>query len=95
MLISFPGINRYPTWLLGTNWVHTFSPNLVNSARVGFTRTKWVQGFPLDPTGAFGTSGNTKVGISFPSQAYNGFTNQGISGWFTSATWAQPLIVAA
>ena len=80
LLISFPGVNRYPTWLLGTNWVHTFSPNLVNSARVGFTRTKWTQGFPVDSTGAFGTSGNTKVGISFPNQAYNGFTNQGISG---------------
>ena len=80
LLISFPGVNRYPTWLLGANWVHTFSPNLVNSARAGFTRTKWVQGFPLDPTGAFGTSGNAKVGIAFPNQAYNGFTNQGISG---------------
>ena len=80
LVVSFPGINRYPTWLLGTNWVHTFSPNLVNSARVGFTRTKWTLGFPVDSTGAFGTSGNTKVGISFPNQAYNGFTNQGISG---------------
>jgi Carboxypeptidase regulatory-like domain/TonB dependent receptor len=79
LLISFPGANRYPTWLLGTNWVHTFSPTLVNSARVGFTRTKWVQGFPLDPTGAFGTSGNAKVGITFPNQAYDGFTSQGIS----------------
>jgi len=79
LLISFPGVNRYPTWLLGANWVHTFSPNLVNSARVGFTRTKWVQGFPIDPTDAFGTSGNSKVGIAFPNQAYNGFTNQGIS----------------
>jgi hypothetical protein len=79
LLISFPGINIYPTWLLGTNWVHTFSPSLINSARVGFTRTKWLQGFPLDPTGAFGTSGNSKVGITFPGQAYNGFTNQGIS----------------
>jgi Carboxypeptidase regulatory-like domain len=79
LLISFPGINLFPTWLLGTTWVHTFSPALINSARVGFTRTKWLLGFPLDPTGAFGTSGNSKVGINFPGQAYNGFTNQGIS----------------
>src|SRR6201996_988662 len=78
LLISFPGVNTYPTWLLGTNWVHTFSPTLVNSARVGFTRTKWAQGFPVDSTGAFGTSGNAKVGINFPNQAYAGFTNQGI-----------------
>ena len=76
LAISFPGINLYPTWIVGSNWVHTFSPSLVNSARVGFTRTIWNQGFPQDPTGAFGTAGNAKVGISFPNQKYNGFTNQ-------------------
>jgi hypothetical protein len=80
LAISFPGINLYPTWIVGSNWVHTFSPSLVNSARVGFTRTIWNQGFPQDPTGAFGTSGNAKVGITFPNQKYNGFTNQGIAG---------------
>lgn len=80
LAISFPGINLYPTWLTGLNWVHTFSPSLVNSARVGFTRTVWNQGFPQDPTGAFGTAGNAKVGISFPDQRYNGFTFQSISG---------------
>ena len=80
LAISFPGINLYPTWIVGSNWVHTFSPSLVNSARIGFTRTDWNQGFPQDPTGAFGTSGNSKVGISFPNQKFNGFTNQSISG---------------
>ena len=80
MAITFPGINLYPTWVTGINWVHTFSPSLVNSARVGFTRTDWNQGFPQDPTGQFGTAGNAKVGITFPNQRYNGFTNQGIGG---------------
>jgi hypothetical protein len=84
LAISFPGINLYPTWIVGSNWVHTFSPSLVNSGRVGFTRTIWNQGFPQDPTGAFGTSGNSKVGISFPNQQYNGFTNQNISGGLSS-----------
>ena len=84
LAISFPGINLYPTWIVGSNWVHTFSPSLVNSARVGFTRTDWNQGFPQDPTGAFGTAGNTKVGIKFPNQKYNGFTNQGIGGGLSS-----------
>ena len=60
--------------------MHTFSPSLVNSARVGFTRTDWNQGFPEDTTGEFGTSGNAKVGITFPDQRYNGFTNQGVNG---------------
>jgi len=82
--ITFPGINIYPTKIIGGNWVHTFSPSLVNSGRVGFTRTNWNQGSPQDPTGIFGTSGNAKVGITFPNQAYNGFTSQGINGGLTN-----------
>jgi hypothetical protein len=78
--ISFPGVDLYPTWIVGSNWIHTFSPSLVNSGRIGFTRTDWNQGVPQDTTGAFGDSGNAKVGITFPNQSYAGFTNQGISG---------------
>ncbi len=78
--ISFSGVNLFPTWLVGSNWVHTFSSTLINSARAGFTRTDWNTGVPQDSTGAFGTSGNAKVGISFPNQSFVGFTNQGISG---------------
>jgi hypothetical protein len=84
LAISFPGLNLFPTWLMGANWIHTFSPSLVNSARVGFTRTKWFEGLPQDPTGFFGTSGNSKVGIAFTNQAYDGFTNQNISGNISS-----------
>jgi len=80
LAITFPGVNLYPTWLTGANWVHTFSATLVNSARIGFTRTDWNQSFPVDSTGLFGTSGNAKVGISFPNQRFNGFTNQGLNG---------------
>ena len=65
LAISFPGVNLFPTKLGGMNWVHVFSPSLVNSARVGFTRTVWAQNFPIDTTGQFGTNGNAKVGISF------------------------------
>ncbi len=79
LAITFPGVNLYPTWLTGATWVHTFSPSLVNEGRAGFTRTDWNQGFPEDPTGAFGTGGNAKVGISFPNQRFNGFTFQSIS----------------
>lgn len=78
--IDFPGVNLYPTKVVGANWVHTFSPTLLNSARIGFTRTDWNQGFPQDPTGVFGTAGDAKVGIPFPNQAYNGFSFQNISG---------------
>ncbi|HEY1901517.1 MAG TPA: carboxypeptidase-like regulatory domain-containing protein [Terracidiphilus sp.] len=78
--ISFPGVNLFPTWIVGSNWIHTFSPSLVNSGRIGFTRTDWNEGVPQDTTGAFGDSGNAKVGITFPNQSFAGFTNQGISG---------------
>jgi hypothetical protein len=78
--ISFPSVNIYPTKVIGANWVHTFSPSLINSARLGFTRTIWNQGLPTDPSGQFGTNGNAKVGITFPNQAYNGFSYQGING---------------
>jgi Carboxypeptidase regulatory-like domain/TonB-dependent Receptor Plug Domain len=80
LAISFTGVNLYPTKLFGTNWVHTFSPSLINSARIGFTRTVWAQNFPVDSTGQFGIAGNSKVGITFPDQAYNGFSYQNVGG---------------
>ena len=74
--ISFPNGSTYPTKLFGVNWVHLFSSNIVNSARVGFTRTNWTQGLPVDGTGRFGTNGDAVVGINFPNQANQGFTAQ-------------------
>ncbi len=82
--ITFPGVNLYPTKVTGANWVHTFSPNLLNSARIGFTRTDWNQGFPQDPSGVFGTGGDAKVGIAFANQAFNGFSYQNIQGGSSS-----------
>ena len=75
--ISFPGASVYPTKVTGANWVHIFSPAIVNSARLGYTRVDWNKGLPLDTTGVFGTNGNAVVGITFPNQAYQGFTAQG------------------
>jgi hypothetical protein len=82
--ISFPGHNLYPTKLSGANWVHIFSPAIVNSARIGFTRTQWAQNFPQDPTGQFGTKGDAKVGIPFPNQSFDGYSYQSISGGITA-----------
>ena len=80
LAISFPSTSIYPTKVFGVNWVHIISPAIVNSARVGFTRTVWNQGLPQDSTGQFGTNGNAVVGISFPNQAYEGFSYQSIAG---------------
>ncbi len=77
--LSFPAQNVFPTKLGGGMWVHVFSPAVVNSARVGFTRVVWVQSVPTDPSGQFGLNGNSKVGITFPAQQYVGFSFQGIS----------------
>jgi Carboxypeptidase regulatory-like domain len=78
--ISFPAYNTYPTKIAGASWVHTFSPAILNEARFGFTRIRWNNGVPSDPTGLFGLTGDAKVGIPFPgAQAYVGFTGQSIS----------------
>lgn len=79
LAIGFNGPNLYPTKLLGTTWVHTFSPALVNAARIGFTRTVWAQNFSVDSTGQFGDSGDEKVGITFPNQSFAGYSGQSIS----------------
>ena len=84
LAITFPGTDLYPTKVIGANWVHTFSPEIVNSARLGFTRVNWQQSLPVDSTGQFGTSGDAKVGIPFPDQSYQGFTNQGIGSGLSS-----------
>lgn len=82
--ISFPNGSRFPSQLGGLTWTHIFSPSIVNSARIGYTRVNWTQGLPVDGTGQFGTNGNAVVGITFPNQAYQGFTSQNISGGLSS-----------
>ncbi len=77
--LSFPAQNVFPTKLGGGMWVHVFSPSVVNSARVGFTRVVWVQSVPTDPSGQFGLTGDAKVGIPLANQSYPGFSFQSIS----------------
>ena len=76
LAVSFPAQNVFPTKIFGATYVHTFSPSIVNEARLGFTRVRWDQGVPTDPSGEFGLGGNAKVGIPFGTQAYVGFSNQ-------------------
>ncbi len=80
LAITFPSGSVYPSKVAGANWVHIFSPRVVNSARVGFTRVAWRQGLPVDGTGRFGNNGDAVVGINFANQAFQGFTAQNISG---------------
>ena len=78
--VFFPSQNVYPTKLGGGSWIHTFTPAIVNEARFGFTRVRWDNSIPTDPSGQFGYGGNAKVGIPFGTQAYVGFSNIGIGG---------------
>jgi hypothetical protein len=75
--ITFPAHSTYPTKIAGASWVHTFSPSIINQFRLGFTRVRWNNGVPSDPSGAFGTNGDQKVGITLPfPQTFAGFTGQ-------------------
>lgn len=79
LAISFPSTNKYPTHVGGATWVHVFSPALVNQAHAGFTRVNWINSIPTDPTGQFGTKGDSMLGIPLPyTQMYDGFTAQKI-----------------
>jgi hypothetical protein len=77
--VAFPNHNTYPTKIAGASWVHTFSSAILNEARFGFTRVRWNNGVPSDPTGVFGLTGDSKVGIPFGAQAYVGFSGECIS----------------
>jgi hypothetical protein len=74
LLITFPTASQYPFKGVALSWVHTFSPSIVNEARAGFSRVRWIQGQPVDLTGAFGLNGNSLLGINAP-QPYPGFTD--------------------
>ncbi|HEX4310758.1 MAG TPA: carboxypeptidase regulatory-like domain-containing protein, partial [Acidobacteriaceae bacterium] len=78
--VTFPASNDYPFQSFVTNWVHTFSPALVNEFRAGVTRSVVDQGVPSDPTGLFGTNGNSVVGLPMPNQAFPGFSQMAFSG---------------
>ena len=73
--ITFPTTSSYPFKGIALNWVHTFSPSIVNEVRGGWSRIRWIQGIPQDTTGVFGLKGNSIVGIN-ASQPYPGFALQ-------------------
>jgi len=77
---DFPSVNDYPFESFVTNWVHTFSPNLMNEFRAGVTRTVVDQGVPTDSTGLFSTNGDNTIGLPFSGQPFAGFSQMQFSG---------------
>ncbi|HTW48579.1 MAG TPA: carboxypeptidase regulatory-like domain-containing protein [Acidobacteriaceae bacterium] len=79
LAITFPTANDYPFQSLALSWIHTFSPALQNEFRAGVSRAVWLQGEPYDATGLFGNHGDTTIGIPFPQQSLQGFSQMNIS----------------
>jgi hypothetical protein len=80
-VVYFPSTNDYPFQNFVANWVHTFSSSMVNEFRAGVSRTVWAQAIPSDTSGLFGTTGDSKVGIPFPNQAFAGFSQMSFSSY--------------
>ncbi len=80
--VFFQNGSDYPDKIFTISNIHTFSPSLVNEFRAGFSRIRWIQGDPVDPTGVFGLHGDQVVGIgnSTGTQPFQGFAAQQISG---------------
>jgi hypothetical protein len=79
LAITFPTANDYPFQSFALDWTHTFSPSLQNQFRAGVSRTVWLQQTPYDSTGLFGTNGDNVLGIPFPNQPFEGFSQMNFS----------------
>ena len=75
---EFPAGEDFPFWNGVLNEIHTFTPNLQNEVRGGYSRIRNLSGLPFDSTGEFPTGSDTKVGYPFASP-FPGFTLTNIS----------------
>lgn len=81
----------FPFKMLSASWTHTFSTSVVNNARLGASRIVARMEEVKDPTGAFGTQGNSKVGIPLPSaQTLAGFTQMQFNDQGELSYWGTP-----
>lgn len=78
LMLTFAAESTYPTKGLALNYIHTFSPSIVNEFRAGYTRIRYISGNPVDTTGVFGANGNSIIGIG-GNQVLQGFSYQSIS----------------
>ena len=78
--VAFPSASNYPDHLATATWIHTFSPAIVNSLRGSYARIRFNSGVTTDPSGIFGESGNSIVGIPSAPQQTAGFSLQSFNG---------------
>lgn len=75
--ISFSNAPTFPVRGVALNEIHTINTSMVNEFRAGYTRIQNNGATLLDPTGNFGTSGNSLLGIGSAAptpQAFAGFS---------------------
>jgi len=77
--VLFPIADNYPDHLFDANWVHSFSPSIVNSFTADYGRIRFNNGVSTDPSGIFGLTGNQVVGIPGNPQQTAGFSSQNFS----------------
>ena len=75
---DIPTNNNDPYTGFILNWTHVFSPSIVNDARGGIGRTRYIQ-TPTDVSGQWGLTGNSKLGIP-GTQLVPGFSTLVIGG---------------
>jgi hypothetical protein len=78
--VNFPIANNYPDHFFDANWVHAISPSMVNSFTANYGRIQFNNGVSTDPSGIFGLTGNTLVGIPGNPQKTAGFSAQNFNG---------------
>ena len=78
--VQFPIANNYPDHFFDSNWVHTFSSAIVNSFTANYGRIRFNNGVSTDPSGIFGLTGNSIVGIPGNPQQTAGFSSQNFNG---------------
>jgi outer membrane receptor protein involved in Fe transport len=59
---DIPTNNNDPYTGFITNWTHVLSNSIINEARAGYGRTRYIQ-TPTDVSGNWGLTGNSKLGI--------------------------------
>jgi hypothetical protein len=80
--------NFAPTQSAVLTWTRTFTPTIINEARIGYTRVHIDEGIPIDWSGQLGADGNSKFGIAGgqPVPGLSGITlGSGLSGIGTGA----------
>jgi Carboxypeptidase regulatory-like domain/TonB dependent receptor len=81
---DIPTNNNDPYTGFIVNWTHVISTSLINEARAGYGRTRYIQ-TPTDVSGKWGTSGNATLGIP-GTQIVPGFSTLVIGGKANSGT---------